>query len=100
MTLARQEGDSRLTKRIETDYQETMTEKAKKSGAMCSPNVTFGVGERDGKWVGSIDIGDYYYETDPYPEKEGAISELCGCLETLKLKTEQVIDELKRTETN
>ncbi len=72
-----------------------MNEKAKKLGVMCSPNVIFDVGERDGKWVGSIDIGDYYYETDPYPEKEGAISELCGCLETLKLKTEQVIDELK-----
>ena len=71
-----------------------MNEKAKKTGVMFSPNVTFGVGERDGEWVGSINIGDYYYETDPYPEKEGAISELCGCLETLKLKTEQVIDEL------
>lgn len=77
-----------------------MGEKAKKTGAMFSPNVIFGVGERDGKWVGSINIGDYYYETDPYPEKEGAISELCGCLETLKLKTEQVIDELKQIKTN
>ena len=61
---------------------------------MCSPNVIFGVGEQDGKWVGSFDIGDYYYETDPYPKKEGAISELRGCLETLMLKTEQAIDEL------
>jgi hypothetical protein len=71
-----------------------MNEKAKKLGVMCSPNVIFGVGERDGKWVGSFDIGDYYYETDPYLKKEGAISELCGCLETVKLRTEQVIDEL------
>ena len=71
-----------------------MNEKAKKSGAMFSPHVSCCVGGRDGEWVGSINIGDYYYETDPYPEKEGAISELCGCLETLKLRTEQVIDEL------
>jgi len=77
-----------------------MTEKAKKSGAMFSPHVSVGVGGQDGKWVGSIDIEDYYYETDPYPTKEGAISELCGCLETLKLKTEQMIDELKQSETN
>lgn len=71
-----------------------MNETAKKLGVMWSPNVTFDVVKRDGKWVGSFDIGDYHYETDPYPKKEGAISELCGCLETLKLKTEQVIDEL------
>ena len=71
-----------------------MNEKSKKLGVMCSPNVIFGVGERDGTWVGSFAIGDYCYETDPYPKKECAISELCGCLETLKLKTEQVIDEL------
>lgn len=71
-----------------------MNEKAKKIGAMRSPNVIFGVGGRDGEWVGSFDIGDYYYETNPYPKKEGAISELRGCLETLMLKTEQVIDEL------
>lgn len=77
-----------------------MLEKAKKSGAMFSPHVSCCVGERDGKWVGSFDIGDYYYETDPYPEKEGAISELCGCLETLKLKAEQAIDELKQIKTN
>ena len=72
-----------------------MDEKAKKLGVMWSPNIIFDLGERDGKWVGSFDIeSDYYYETDPYPKKECAISELCGCLETLKLKTEQVIDEL------
>ena len=74
-----------------------MNKTAKKLGAMFSPNVIFGVGKRDGKWVGSFDIGDYYYETDPYSKKEGAISELCGCLETLKLKTEQVIDELNES---
>lgn len=31
-----------------------MNEKAKKLGVMCSPNVIFGVGERDGKWVGLL----------------------------------------------
>ena len=71
-----------------------MNEKAKKLGVMCSPHVSCCVGGRDGEWVGSINIGVYYHETDPYPEKECAISELCGCLETLKLKAEQVIDEL------
>lgn len=69
--------------------------KAKELGAKFSPNVIFFVGEQDGKWVGSFEmIGDYYYETVPYPKKDGAISELCGRLETLKSKTEQVINEL------
>lgn len=71
-----------------------MNEKAKKLGVMCSPKVIFGVGKQDGKWVGLFEIGDYYYETDPYSKKESAISELCGCLETLKLNTEHVLDEL------
>jgi hypothetical protein len=71
-----------------------MNEKAKKSGVMFPPHLSCFVGGRDGKWEGSINIGKYYYETDPYPEKEDVISELCGCLETLKLRTEQMIDEL------
>ena len=71
-----------------------MNEKAKKLGVMHSPNVIFGVGVQDGKWVGCFDIGDYYYETDPYSTKECAILELCGCLQNLKLKTEKAIDEL------
>lgn len=41
-----------------------MNKKAKKLGVMCSPNVIFGVGERDCKWVGSFDIGDYQSCTD------------------------------------
>lgn len=71
-----------------------MTEKAKKLGFKFSPNIIFGVGEQDGKWIGSFEIGDYYYETDPYSKKECAILELCGCLMNLKLKAEKVINEL------
>ena len=68
--------------------------KAGKLGAMFSPNIIFGVGEQDGKWVGSFEIGDHYYETDPYSTKGCAILELCGCLMNLKLKAEKAIDEL------
>ena len=68
--------------------------KEKELGAKFSPNVIFGVGEQDGKWVGSFEIGDYYFETDPYSTKGCAILELWGCLENLKLKTESAIDEL------
>ena len=57
-----------------------MMEKAKKLGVMCSPNVIFGVGKQDGKWVGCFDIGDYYYETDPYRTKQDALLELRGCI--------------------
>lgn len=73
-----------------------MNEKAKKLGVNWSPNVSYAVvkNEKSGRWLGSISIGEMYYETESYKDKDCAVSELLGCLETLKLKTEQVIDEL------
>ena len=72
----------------------TKKSKAKELGAKFPPNVIFGVGEQDGKRVGSFEIGDYYDETEPYSTKGCAILELCGCLMNLKLKAEKAIDEL------
>ena len=74
-----------------------MNEKAHKLGIHCSPCVTYAVArnEHSGRCLASISIGEMYYETDPYKDKDGAVSELLGCLETLKEKIEQVRNEIK-----
>ncbi len=74
-----------------------MNEKAYNLGIHCYPFVTYAVerNEHSGRWIGSISIGEMYYETVPYKDKDSAVSELLGCLEALKEKTEQVINKLK-----
>ena len=73
-----------------------VNEKAEITGRRCAQNIFFGFGQNDkGLWVGGIDIGDYHYETDPYKDKFGAVSEVVGCLDALKEKAESVIDELR-----
>lgn len=74
-----------------------MNEKAYKLGIHCSPCVTYAVArnEHSDRWLASISIGEMYYETDPYKDKDGAVSELLGCLESLKEKIEQVRNEVK-----
>lgn len=73
-----------------------MNEKAHKLGIHCSPGATYAVArnEHSGRWIASISIGEMYYETDPYKDKDGAVSELLGCLGALKEKTEEIINEL------
>lgn len=73
-----------------------MNEKAHKLGIHCSPCVTYAVArnEQSGKWLASISVGEMYYETDPYKDKDGAVSELLGCLDALKEKIEEKINEL------
>jgi hypothetical protein len=73
-----------------------MNKKAYKWGILCSPGATYAVArnEHSGGWLGSISIGEMYYETYPYKDKDSAVSELLGCLEALKEKTEEKINEL------
>lgn len=75
-----------------------MNEKAYKLGIHCSPCVTYAVArnEHSGRWLASISIGEMYYETDPYKDKDGAVSELLGCLEALKEKIEEKNKQIKR----
>lgn len=74
-----------------------MNKIAKKTGIYCSPCVTIAVAknEQSGRWLGSISIGEMYYETDPYKDKDSAVSELLGCLDALKENIEEKINELK-----
>lgn len=74
-----------------------MNKIAKKTGIYCSPCVTIAVArnERSGRWLGAISIGEMYYETDPYKDKDSAVSEMLGCLDALKKNIEEKINELK-----
>ena len=44
----------------------------------------------------SVDIGDDYYETDPYKSKDLALCEVKGFLEGVKAKIEGVLQSIER----
>ena len=45
-------------------------------------------------WVASVAIGDCYYETDPYKDKQDAIAEQRGCLLAIKEQIEKYLATL------
>ena len=45
-------------------------------------------------WIGSVSIGDCYYETDPYVNKQDAIAEQRGCLLAIKEQIEKYLEKL------
>ena len=62
--------------------------KARKEGRQCAPDVEIETRQDTlGRWVGSITIGDEYYETDPYTYK-------ADCTEEVEGYTQQVIKNL------
>lgn len=44
----------------------------------------------------SVDIGEEYYETDPYKSKDLALCEVKGFLEGVKAKIEGVLQSIER----
>lgn len=48
----------------------------------------------DRHWKATISIGDDYYETDPYADKQDAIDEQRGCLLAIKEQIEKYLDSL------
>ena len=46
-------------------------------------------------WVGTVCIGEEYYETDQYKSKDYAISEMLGYLEFLEILIKTEIENLK-----
>ena len=48
-------------------------------------------------WGASVAIGDCYYETDPYKDKQDAIAEQRGCLLAIKEQIENYLATLHRT---
>lgn len=72
------------------------------TGVNLSPKVDCEVSmvndPKDGRrkwWVGSVCIGDEYYETDQYKSKDCAISEMLGYLEFLEILIKTEIENLK-----
>ena len=67
-----------------------------KIGRDFAPECGFEVCRSDDNrgWVACIEIGDCYYETDPYTNKQGAIDEQCGCLLAIKEQIEKYLETL------
>ena len=68
--------------------------KAEKRGRTFAPYITYAVAKNkeSGKWLASVCIDECYYETDPYKTKEGALSELLGCINALGGKCQEIED--------
>lgn len=73
-----------------------MTNSKEQIGRKFAPECGFEVYLTDDNmgWGASIAIGDCYYETDPYTDKQGAIDEQRGCLLAIKEQIEKYLDSL------
>jgi hypothetical protein len=45
-------------------------------------------------WKATVSIEDFYYETDPYKDKQDAIDEQRGCLLAIKEQIEKYLEKL------
>jgi hypothetical protein len=65
-------------------------------GRAFAPDCEFKVyqSQEDWSYFGSIDIGEFYYETDPYKDKQDAIDEQRGCLLAIKEQIEKYLEKL------
>lgn len=65
-------------------------------GRSFAPDCDFQVYELNDNmgWGASVGIGDYYYETDPYKDKQDAIAEQRGCLLAIKEQIEKYLATL------
>ena len=74
-----------------------MTQKKDKEklGRGFAPECEFEVYElADNIWGASVAIGDCYYETDPYVNRQDAIDEQRGCLLAIKEQIEKYLEKL------
>ena len=73
-------------------------EKAEKLGRQFAPKLSYAVekNKERGRWIGSILIGEEYYETNPYKTKGGAISELLRVINSLGRQCEETGDLIKQ----
>lgn len=73
-----------------------MSEKDYNLGNQFAPVIDTEFLKTERGWVGSVSIGEDYYESDPYKEKACAESEILGYLEGLEAKIEGEIEGLRR----
>ena len=67
-----------------------------KYGRDFAPNCDFQVYELNDnmRWGAYVAIGDYYYETDAYTNRQDAIDEQRGCLLAIKEQIEKYLEKL------
>ena len=75
-----------------------MNNKAWNLGRQFSPKLSVDIAQdkERGRWIGSLSIRDFYYETDAYKTKDGALSELLGCVCSIKEQAEECANEIKK----
>ena len=77
-----------------------MTQKKDKEryGRSFAPDCEFEVYELNDNmgWGASVSIGDCYYATDPYTNRQDAIDEQRGCLLAIKEQIEKYLEKLKK----
>lgn len=79
--------------------EEVMTNIKEQIGRDFAPECDFSVYEvvgsgGDRHWKATVSIEDFYYETDLYTDKQGAIDEQRGCLLAIKEQIEKYLDSL------
>ena len=73
-----------------------MTNSKEQIGRDFAPECGFEVYQLNNNmgWKATVSIEDFYYETDPYTDKQGAINEQRGCLLAIKEQIEKYLDSL------
>lgn len=73
-----------------------MTNSKEQKGRDFAPECGFEVYRYDDNmgWIANVSIENFYYETDPYTDKQGAIDEQRGCLLAIKEQIEKYLDSL------
>lgn len=79
--------------------EEVMTNIKEQIGRDFAPECDFSVYEvvgsgGDRHWKATVLIEDFYFETDLYTGKQGAIDEQRGCLLAIKEQIEKYLDSL------
>lgn len=65
-------------------------------GRRCAAECEFYVSQtKNGLWIAHVSIDDYYYETDPYKNKQDALDEQRGCLLVIREAIDKYLTELK-----
>ena len=73
-----------------------MKNSKEKIGRDFAPECDFEVYRSDDNrgWIANVSIDGFYYETDPYTDKQGAIDEQRGCLLAIKEQIEEYLETL------
>lgn len=75
----------------------TTMRKAHETGKEFAPSVNLDFSQLDdGRWFGSVFIGELYYETDPYNDKREAAAEVLGYIQQIGAEIINEMQTLKK----